>query len=449
MREGLAVIFISVISLLVALSLIRWFAPSLLGQRSSGAGFLARALVVPRDQTAELLTRDPDGSVRGSPLLLEWPGGIGPHDLLGFRNLDVPSVADVVVIGDSQTYGNNAGIAESWPGRLQAQLGDAGRVYSMAIGGWSAPDYLVTAQLALALRPRLLVVAFYSGNDALESIRVAVKRPRDKALLGDLRVDLSLAPESVYPPPADELWPVQFSDGVSTVFTPRHRLVSNLANPVVDAGWEVMGRVAERIVALANAAGAKVLFTVVPTKERVYQQRVVATGERYEDYLHLVTEEARRTQSFAARLRATGAGYVDLVIPLQRSATGPKPLYPPDANGHPLAAGYEVIATALEAPVRALLPPRPHGLVANPLVNDPERVELLLVRDGQVWAFDSLQRVQENGWNPATDARLVSHRDLAGLPRRGIISVSDPARFGPLSPPPSPVSSDDSVRRGR
>ncbi|MGI9304016.1 MAG: hypothetical protein ACR2RB_15145 [Gammaproteobacteria bacterium] len=50
------------------------------------------------------------------------------------------------------------------------------------------------------------------------------------------------------------------------------------------------------------------------------------------------------------------ARYVDVVEPLQEAALSAPALYPQDTDGHPLAAGYEVIATAMAAAVRDQLP---------------------------------------------------------------------------------------------
>ena len=56
------------------------------------------------------------------------------HDEWGFRNREVPDSADIVTIGDSQTYGVSAPALLSWP----AQLGKLTNrhVYNLALGGY-------------------------------------------------------------------------------------------------------------------------------------------------------------------------------------------------------------------------------------------------------------------------------------------------------------------------
>ena len=63
--------------------------------------------------------------------------------MLGFRNAAVPVAADIVTIGDSMTYGNNAVMEENWPAWMLAALQrEDVKVYNMSTGGWAAVQYL-------------------------------------------------------------------------------------------------------------------------------------------------------------------------------------------------------------------------------------------------------------------------------------------------------------------
>lgn len=94
-------------------------------------------------------------------------GSSGEHDARGFRNTASVEQAQIVVLGDSQTYGNNAEREEAWPQQL-GQIAST-TVYQMAFGGYSALQYKDLASDALALHPKILVLAFYAGNDLLET----------------------------------------------------------------------------------------------------------------------------------------------------------------------------------------------------------------------------------------------------------------------------------------
>src|SRR6267142_847266 len=67
------------------------------------------------------------------------PGSAG-HDAWGFRNPEVPACADLIAIGDSQTYGVSAPRTGSWPAQLGRLRGET--VYNLALGGYGPPDYL-------------------------------------------------------------------------------------------------------------------------------------------------------------------------------------------------------------------------------------------------------------------------------------------------------------------
>jgi lysophospholipase L1-like esterase len=85
------------------------------------------------------------------------------HDANGFRNVLVPPIASIVAMGDSQTYGMGVLRDEAWPHQLQFASGCD--VYSIAFGGWGPTQSLLLFDMALAMRPRLIIEAHYFGND--------------------------------------------------------------------------------------------------------------------------------------------------------------------------------------------------------------------------------------------------------------------------------------------
>jgi len=86
------------------------------------------------------------------------------RDRNGFSNPDVPASADWVIVGDSFadeiiTPGN-----KHWVTTLRENLN--GTLYDMAAPGWGpASEYLAIQEYAYALHPRVLIWAFYEGND--------------------------------------------------------------------------------------------------------------------------------------------------------------------------------------------------------------------------------------------------------------------------------------------
>lgn len=104
-----------------------------------------------------------------SPVVFDQKLGFRPnpanpeHDQKGFRNEYVPAIADIVAMGDSQTYGTGVSRNQAWP----QQLADKTRlkVYSMAYGGYGPVHYLLLFEEAAALAPKMIIETFYAGND--------------------------------------------------------------------------------------------------------------------------------------------------------------------------------------------------------------------------------------------------------------------------------------------
>ena len=105
--------------------------------------------------------------VRGNP---NKPG----HDAAGFRNIPGRSNAEIVAVGDSLTRGYQVVLEDTWPGQVEARLQRP--VYNMGMGGWGPAQYALLVDDALALRPDVVVVAFYSGNDLADAYRYIYNR---------------------------------------------------------------------------------------------------------------------------------------------------------------------------------------------------------------------------------------------------------------------------------
>jgi hypothetical protein len=93
------------------------------------------------------------------------------HDTRGWRNASALQQADIVALGDSQTYGVNVSTEAAWPQRLGSILHR--RVYQIAVPGYGPGNYLLLFGEALALRPRVLIAAYYLGNDIIDSYALA------------------------------------------------------------------------------------------------------------------------------------------------------------------------------------------------------------------------------------------------------------------------------------
>jgi hypothetical protein len=96
------------------------------------------------------------------------------HDEAGFRNASAVRSADLVALGDSQTYGTGVGREQAWPQQLSALSGQS--TYNMGVPGYGPVHELVLMRRATTLHPRWVIEAFYSGNDLYDAYNMVYTR---------------------------------------------------------------------------------------------------------------------------------------------------------------------------------------------------------------------------------------------------------------------------------
>jgi len=332
------------------------------------------------------------------------------HDTRGFRNAERLETADVVAIGDSQTWGINVRREESWP----SVLGMTGnmKVYSMSLGGWGPLEYEMLANDALALHPKALLVGIYLGNDIFDSCNhtygtnASPKYRRDNggfaAALSDLharlkimndqtRVDRvrqqlaelgrvarlwqrlagrsliveTLMARGLLPevPSVDELYKMAdrawadahpeaasvYSSGhLSTVLTYGYRGVAvDLENACIRDGVRITREVLGALKKLGETAGTGVGVLLIPTKEMVY---VTADGalraHAATGLADLVKHETAIKGELIDHCKQIGMVCVDAANRLVAAAQQGAVLYKADSDGHPVAEGYRQLAYA-------------------------------------------------------------------------------------------------------
>jgi len=344
----------------------------------------------------------PDATLihRGNPLRRD-------HDDRGYRNERVLDTADIVTLGDSQTYGL-VDSPQAWPRLLARRLGVT--VYNMALPGYGPGQSLLQLDDALALRPRVVTIAPYFGNDLYESFALARIHPslsasapadlrhaadaleRQQPLKEKIMASLSLqaAPEETSAPnprdwvsrnvklyallrtvkhrlttsaPSDPLLSRRFETAAAAL-PPAHR---QYASPVEASGWrtiltsgyrfqvvddrdprlrlgfEVMRAAIRRTAERCRASGVRLLVLLVPTKESVFWPRV-ANPDDHTNLRPLVANENRLRAELTATLVADGIEVLDLLDILRQSPAQP---YPEDTDGHPNPLGNQVIAEAV------------------------------------------------------------------------------------------------------
>jgi len=442
-KEWLMMMVVAGVTLSISLVAIRSFAPQWLRLPVDLRMVQVDERIPPfyenvfRKATADdkgFLLNDPYTLVRARPLSPNLGEASGPHDLLGFRNRAIPSFVDILIIGDSQTYGNNVSMYDNWPHVLARQVEDAPAVvYSMAAGGWGAVQYLDMLNKGIAFGPEVIVVAFYTGNDPLESYRLAYGTDHWEMLraIDDVSDD-DLPPPVAYSSAAEDQWPVVFADGSETIFSPKLRLRSNMLKyGATLAGWAVMKRSARLMAERAAAAGSKLVFVVIPTKELVFAPRVERDGiEQPEPYQRLVQSEGDNIRNFSAYLSGLAGKplVVDLLGVLQQAALTRADIYPPDINGHPMRPGYRLIGETIAKTVRPWLARSGEGLFVVDAPGDSK--VYLLVRGGVLRTFASAELAVQNGWD-LDNVDPILERDIRRLWWSNLIETVKPDLYGP------------------
>jgi GDSL-like Lipase/Acylhydrolase family len=362
---------------------------------------LALSLALPRSDFLEADLLD-------HPILGQMvkPGDNG-HDALGFRNPRFPAQADIVAIGDSNTYGVNARSHESWPGHLQSILGRT--TYNAALGGFGPLHHLYAARdMTPRFAPKVEVVAMYLGNDLVDAYNLAHEKDYWKAyrigtrpvgvltegervwheanakevnarFMGPVRDWLamnsmlySVARHVVLTPAAIAMrqkattlddpemkmpWADPKHPEVKLVFTSKVILGAEDPDvPQIEEGIRISERALGEIVADAKARGVKLVLAFIPTKERAYCGALKQSGAALPASHLRICEVEPATQARLARVaQRSGVPVVDTTPALEAAIERGVKIYPQGVDSHAVSAGYRVMAETIAAVVKPLL----------------------------------------------------------------------------------------------
>lgn len=319
------------------------------------------------------------------------------HDERGFRNLRVPERAAIVALGDSQTYGAGVGPSEAWPRQLGERTGV--ETYSMAYGGYGPAHSVVLLEEARDLHPRIVIEAFYSGNDLFDCFEMVYVRkqlpelvsddadllraaelreqqsPLETEVLGLFTADGRVGPRrwlasysktwavarALRRALAPEVgWDEWRSKGLSTqgwlvvddprgrtILTPKYRLSAlNLDDPRIRAGQRAAFRALAALA--AEDEGARMLVVLIPTKELVFAE-LASEAVSEPDYASLLRFEQKHWEETRAMLNEKGIAVVDTLPALRTALKRGVPVYQESSDGHPAPAGQAVISDVVQS----------------------------------------------------------------------------------------------------
>ena len=338
-------------------------------------------------------------------------GNTAKSDSGGFRNDDVPSHAEIVAIGDSQTWGINADRHYAWPQQLEKLSGHS--VYNMSLGGYGTLHYWVLAQRTQKFSPRIIVVGLYFGNDLYDTYRLAYTNPnynelRSPNASADLETDTvgpradlywnheknfhnsfgrtSLAGMSYWTrehlaigrllnkvglwPGAtdvdyeiDRAWAIANPDygavyeqgNVSTVFTPAYRLEGlDLDEPRVSEGLRISKLLLGYIRKAAEANNSRMMVVMIPTKEAVYANALkdrMAVGTTFGRMLSM---ESRARSELMSACTEQHVECLDVLPFMSAAISRDEKIYSSTTESHPIATGYAIIAETVNQAISRL-----------------------------------------------------------------------------------------------
>jgi hypothetical protein len=372
-------------------------------EQSAGGGAIAPADLIP----------DPRLGLRFAPF------GAG-CDARGFRNPVALRQADIVTLGDSQTWGVNARMTETWPMRLATLTGRT--VYNMGVGGFGSVQYYALVEDAIELRPRLIVVALYLGNDLYDTYKAVYSLPAWVTLRSSALPELMT---DTVQPRADSEWNTEkafhrsygrsqpwnwglwlrghtaigrrldrlgafgedawfaigrawaldhpesggfYDDGtVRTVFTVGYRLLAvDLAEPRIQEGLRLTSGLLRDMAAETHRAGVELLVMLVPTKERAFARALQQRSALTRAHAQLVRNEDDCRDALRRVAAESQIPVLDLLGPLEQAIAQGRQVYPTNIESHPAPDGYDIVARSVAGWLRHVDDGLRGGKRANP-----------------------------------------------------------------------------------
>lgn len=308
------------------------------------------------------------------------PGSAGT-DARGFRNASVPDRIDALLVGDSQTWGFGVAARDTFAAQFATATGIT--TYQMADGSYGPVQYRELVRRGLALRPRMVVVAFYFGNDFVDAVDYAalegaedLRAPgigyelrRETELDGPFApnwtmalVDRVLGASRLLDAAAGvvkarlrggmldtEVGAVPFADDhVPTILRAAYRLPTvDLRGPRMQDALRITRRCLADISADCHAAGARCVLLAIPTKVYCYALWRQQVGEPIAALHELLRAEGDAREQLFAATHADGLELIDLGPPCVAALAEGTPIWGPTGDGHLAPPGHLLAARLL------------------------------------------------------------------------------------------------------
>ncbi|MGH7908772.1 MAG: hypothetical protein ACRENW_02855 [Thermodesulfobacteriota bacterium] len=311
----------------------------------------------------------------------------GAHDSWGYRNKSVPSTADIVTIGDSNTYGISATASKTWPSILGQLTGKV--VYNLSLSNYGPVEYFyLFKNKAFKLNPSLVIVGFYLGNDLKNAYNTTYKNDywRELRMPGFIHKEKINEGEVVKDSPFDHIanwFPSHsvlyriisrpfFGDEVRQLrrllrheeiiifknkehnikagFMPSARLQAfNLGDPIIQEGLRISLELISKMNDMSKEKNIDFLVLLIPTKETVFSEFIEHNSElpRYDVIDKVISNERQANLLVKGYFSERGIAFIDLEDVL-RNAVNSEQVYPNNFGDHLNKNGYSIVAKTIK-----------------------------------------------------------------------------------------------------
>jgi len=306
-------------------------------------------------------------------------------DDAGFRNSELKSIANLVALGDSHTFGFNVASEDSWPQQLARMLNKT--VYNFGVGGYGILQYQFLMNEAIKMKPEHIVLGLYLPNDLGDvcwtlrevdfwkiwakknDINIEVCPPyKERKLLDKSWRSFmvnntalgSIVKHFIWTPMKYRIkqteWSriaVVVSDERNKTFINYKRIVSHesamdLGRPDIALAFEIAKEFVTEASTKADFNHISFIVLFIPSKERVFYKYLVAQGVQLpQSYHQLAKNERELVTEMSLFLEKIGIVYVDALPYMVEVLHKFGHVYPVKDDGHPLKIGYGAYAKAV------------------------------------------------------------------------------------------------------
>jgi hypothetical protein len=314
---------------------------------------------------------------------------LSPHlkdtDKNGFRNPVALEKADIVVLGDSHTFGYNVALGKSWPQLLGGMTNKT--VYNFGMPGYGSLQYYYLVDDAIKLQPEFVILGLFLANDLNDVCKTIIKLPYWDAWAKEYDYDTSACFGSGKPvrpwqegearPPhlientaigslASYVWKLA-ADRINPEAGGEALYIDDVRNPTImtyeninqlgkfmDTGRDKIDlcyRITRDVILAAknklDASNIKFGVVFIPSKERAYFDYLKARGFRFPDGYHLlVNNEKNLVDRFSSFFDEHSIPHVDAKPYVLRKLINSENVYLHSTNDHPFEPGYLAYAEA-------------------------------------------------------------------------------------------------------